>query len=336
LESATTGNDNTASGLLALTANTTGSSNTATGAQALQSNTTGEENTAAGSAALSNNTTGNYNTATGTDALFYTTTGSNNTATGMEALMDTTTGASNTALGMSALVHNSTGNDNTGSGADVLVANTTGSFNTADGMDALNHDTTGGNNLALGFAAGTTLVSGNNNIYLLSDAATSSESNTIRIGSAQKAAFLAGVSGVTVTGVPVLVSSTGQLGVQTSSARYKQDIEPMAQRSASLMQLHPVTFHYRADPHGALQYGLIAEQVGEVYPDLVVKGDDGKIEAIRYQELTPMLLNEVQKQARALRRKDAEIAALATRLSAIEEHTRSGVSADVPTAPTGR
>jgi hypothetical protein len=248
--------------------------------------------------------------------------------------MDTTTGDSNTALGMSALVHNSTGKDNTGSGTDVLVANTTGSFNTADGMDALNHDTTGGNNLALGFAAGTSLVTGNNNIYLLSDAATGSESNTIRIGSMQKAAFLAGVSGVTVTGVPVLVSSTGQLGVQTSSARYKQDIEPMSQRSASLMQLQPVTFHYRADPHGALQYGLIAEQVGEIYPDLVVKGDDGKIEAIRYQELTPMLLNEVQKQARALRHKDAEIAALAIRLSAIEERTQIGVSADKLTEPT--
>jgi hypothetical protein len=193
-------------------------------------------------------------------------------------------------------------------------------------MDALNHVTTGGNNLAMGFAAGTSLVTGRDDIYLMSDAATSSESNVIRIGSSQNAAYIAGIKGVTVAGVPVLVSSSGQLGVQTSSERYKQDIEPMAERSGSLMRLKPVTFHYKADPDGALQYGLIAEQVGAVYPDLVVKDSEGRIQAIRYQELAPVLLNEMQKQARDLKHKDVEIATLNARLHTIEERARHPAS----------
>ncbi|HWY24998.1 MAG TPA: tail fiber domain-containing protein, partial [Nevskia sp.] len=170
---------------------------------------------------------------------------------------------------------------------------------------------TGSNNIGLGASAGMNLGSGSNNIDIGS-AGLAADGNTIRIGTAgtQTAAYIAGISGVTVTGVPVLVSSTGQLGVQTSSARYKQDIAPMAEQSHKLMDLQPVTFHYKQDPQGDLQYGLLAEDVARVYPELAVKGDDGRIEAIRYQELTPMLLNEVQKQAQALQRKDAQIAAL--------------------------
>jgi len=112
--------------------------------------------------------------------------------------------------------------------------------------------------------------------------------------------------------------------VQTSSARYKQDIEPMADRSGQLMRLNPVTFHYKQDPKGALEYGLIAEEVGDVYPDLVVRGEDGQIEAIRYQELTPMLLNELQKQSQVLRQKEIQIQALAVRLDALERQAGFG------------
>jgi hypothetical protein len=151
------------------------------------------------------------------------------------------------------------------------------------------------------------LGTGSNNIDI-GNAGVTADGNTLRIGTAgtQSATYIAGISGVTVTGVPVLVGSNGQLGVQTSSARYKQDIQPMAEQSHKLMNLQPVTFHYKQDPNGDLQYGLLAEDVAAVYPDLAVKGDDGRIEAIRYQELTPMLLNEVQKQAQALQRQTLE------------------------------
>jgi hypothetical protein len=220
-----------------------------------------------------------------------------------------------------------------------LQHNISGIDNTAIGMRAMEFNSYGSNNLALGYQAGQSLTTGSNDIYLGSDAASGTESNTTRIGKTQTAAYIAGVSGVTVTGVPVLISSTGQLGVQTSSARYKQDITPMAQQSNKLMDLKPVTFHYKQDPTGDLQYGLLAEDVARVYPELTVKGDDGRIEAIRYQELTPMLLNEVQKQAQALQEKDAQIAAqqrqlnaLVARLDALEQRVAASGSMTVATA----
>jgi trimeric autotransporter adhesin len=323
------GGGNTATGTSALGTNTSGTANSATGWMALWGNTSGAYNVAIGAMALSSNNTGSDNTAVGTDALFENSTGPGNTAVGLSALQDNTTGAYNTANGYSALLSNSIGFLNLANGFQALFYNTTGDANTADGSLALESNTTGSNNvalgyaalqgsstgsgnLALGFEAGQNLGTGSKDIYVGSPGGSSSESGVIRIGSVsvQTSAFVAGISGVTVSGVPVLVSSNGQLGVQTSSARFKQDIEPMGGRTEPLMRLKPVTFHYKQEPDGDLQYGLIAEEVAQVFPELVVKDADGQVQTIRYQELTPMLLNEVQKQAQALQQKDAQIQAL--------------------------
>jgi hypothetical protein len=218
------------------------------------------------------------------------------------------------------------GNANTAAGFDALYSNE-GSENTAIGALALHSHTSGDDNVALGNQAGQSLVTGSNNVYVGSDAGSSNESNTMRLGNTSilNATFIGGVHGTTVTGVPVLINKNGQLGVQTSSARYKQDIAPMADRSESLMQLKPVTFHYKQDPEGPLEYGLIAEQVGAIYPDLVVRGDDGQIEAIRYQELTPMLLNELQRQAQMLQQREKQLDDMAVRLNALERRADNTV-----------
>jgi hypothetical protein len=213
---------------------------------------------------------------------------------------------------------------NTAAGAQALESASTGDSNTAVGYSALLEISSGSNNVAIGIDAGENLKTGNKNIYVGSPGGTANESGIIRIGAtgSQTSAFVAGISGVTVSGVPVLISSTGQLGVQTSSARFKQDINPMGERTAALMQLKPVTFHYRQNPNGDLEYGLIAEDVARVYPELAVKDADGQVQTIRYQELTPMLLNEVQKQARSLRIKDAQIQSLQAQLKQLADTQR--------------
>jgi hypothetical protein len=126
---------------------------------------------------------------------------------------------------------------------------------------------------------------------------------------------VAGVAGATVSGVPVLINTaTGQLGVASSSRRYKEDIQDMGDASNGLMRLHPVTFRYQkpfADGSKPIEYGLIAEEVAEVYPDLVAHSADGLIETVKYQVLDSMLLNEVQ-------RLNKENQALQERLSRLE------------------
>jgi hypothetical protein len=298
----TNGNDNTASGYQALFSNTTGRDNTATGYQALYSNTTGIDNTASGVEALFYNTTGSYNIASGDGALSSNTTGDFNTASGDGALFANTTGNDNTASGASALFNSTSGNDNTASGYQALVLNQTGNDNTASGVNALQHNTTGSSNIAVGFQAGYNLTTGSNNIDIGSKGA-AAESDTIRIGIAatHKATVIAGIYGTSVTGSAVVVSSTGRLGVTMSSERYKTAIAPMGANTAKLGQLRPVTFHLKTDPHGALQYGLIAEEVAKVYPELVIRNESGRIDGVRYDELAPMLLNEVQQQAATIR-----------------------------------
>ncbi len=122
----------------------------------------------------------------------------------------------------------------------------------------------------------------------------------MRLGSTQSATFMAGIFGKPVSGSAVFVTSTGQLGTQPSSARYKRDIQDMGERSQQLHQLRPVIFRYKQDPQGVRQYGLIAEEVARVYPELVVRGADGTVEGVQYQELIPLLLNELQHQAQTL------------------------------------
>ncbi len=282
LGSNTTGSTNTASGVNALNKNTTGSKNTASGHRALFNNTTGIKNTASGVEALLSNTTGIGNTASGVGALLNNTTGSGNTASGGDALLSNTTGSSNTATGSSALRKNTTGNQNTAIGIQALINNTTGKFNTASGVNALAGNTTGLFNIALGYGAGLNATTGDNNIYI-GNPGVAAESNIIRIGdNGHTNAFIAGVDVVPL-----------------SSKRFKEDIRDMGQGSTSLMRLRPVTFRYKkqyAAGDNRLQYGLIAEEVAEVYPELVVHDDEGRVRTVLYQELNVMLLNELQKQ----------------------------------------
>jgi hypothetical protein len=312
------GYNNSAFGFNALFSNTTGCCNTATGAFALIENTTGDSNTASGLAALANNTTGSENTANGSDALLANTSSSGNTATGSYAL-ESNNGANDTADGAEALQQNTTGSGNVASGVQALFSNTVGLHNTAVGTIALYHHTTGHSNTALGYQSGYNVTTGSNNIEVGSTG-TSADANTIRLGTqgTQKATYIAGISGTPMTGADVVVSSTGRLGVLPSSARFKRDIQPLNNRSQGLWQLHPVTFRYRQDP-GQRQYGLIAEQVAKVYPELVVCGDKGEIESVQYRELIPLMLNEMQHQQAALAELKTQNAALKERLERLEQ-----------------
>jgi Chaperone of endosialidase len=294
------GSYNTAIGENALVHNTTGSVNMALGQGALGSNTTGSENTAMGYQALFLNN-GDANVAVGTQALLANTTGTANTATGSFALVDNTTGGSNTASGFSALGLNTTGGSNTATGEDALGTNTIGSSNTATGVLAL-YNNTGSNNIALGFAAGYNLATGNNNIYI-GNAAVAGESNTIRIGFVQTRTFIAGIRGRTTgfaNAIPVVIDSAGQLGTASSSRRFKKEIKPMDQTSECILALKPVTFHYKSDSTGTPQFGLIAEEVANVNPDLVVRDERGEIYTVRYDAVNAMLLNEFFKEHRTM------------------------------------
>ena len=313
LERNTTGSNNTASGSGALVENTIGLNNTAIGFEALFSNNS-DNNTATGSDALLNNTTGFDNTAAGTNALEKNTTGANNTANGFQALNSNTTGNFNTANGVEALFSNTTGFDNTANGVEALNNNTTGGNNTANGVQALNNNTTGGNNIALGHLAGQNLTTGSNNIDI-GNVGVATEANTIRIGTegTQAATFMAGISGATVpNGVAVIIDSSGHLGTTKSSARFKEEIKPMQNASEAILALKPVTFRYKRelDPVGIPQFGLIAEQVEKINPDLVVRDEKGQVYAVRYEAVNAMLLNEFLKEHRKVQEQEAAIAQL--------------------------
>jgi hypothetical protein len=305
----TSGNYNTANGLQALYHNTIGSRNTAIGMDALFYNTTGSSNTAIGLNALQNNTTGISNTANGVNAL-YSNAGSKNTASGFEALYQNTTGGLNTANGFVALYQNTTGVVNTANGAGALYSNTTGDFNSALGVNALARNTTGSSNIALGNAAGTNLTTGSGNIEI-GHTGVAAEANTIRIGTFQTRAFMAGVkNAVTSAGVPVYVNASGQLGTNPSSRRFKEEIAAMEKKSEAILALHPVTFRYKPelDPKGTAQFGLIAEEVAQVDPDLVVREADGEIYAVRYEAVNAMLLNEFLKEHRTVQELKSTVA----------------------------
>src|SRR5215469_7952250 len=310
------GNDNTGGGTGALVSVTSGDFNTAYGHSALGTNSTGILNTGFGQCALCSNSSGAENTAVGAGAL-QNNNGNSNTAVGFQALFSNTTSGNNTAVGLNALFAN-TGHDNTATGTVALQANTTGSKNVAYGSFALEQNTTGlaalqnnggSNNIALGFQAGFKLTTGNNNIDIGAfTEGVAAESNTLRIGTGLGLArtFVGGISGVPVTGSQGFGNSKGQLGIAASSERYKRDIQTMGDRSRRLYQLRPVTFHYKFDPDGPQQYGLVAEEVAKIYPDLVTRDADGKIQAVQYHELIPMLLNELQHQQQELANLEAQ------------------------------
>jgi trimeric autotransporter adhesin len=298
LYSNTTGGPNTANGSQALYRNTTGNYNTANGVDALYSNTTGGSNTANGLFALFSNTTGGFNTANGADALSSNTTGPSNTATGYQALNSNTTGGNNTASGFQALLNN-TGFANTANGSYALYSNTIGQQNTASGFEALDSNVTGNNNTAIGTSAGSNLTTGSNNIDI-GNFGVAAESDTIRIGSngTQNRVFITGIVGATTVGstVPVLIDGNDQLGTMSSSRRFKKEIKPMDSTSEAILALKPVTFHYKSDKTGTSQFGLIAEEVAEVNPDLIVRDKEGEVYTVRYDAVNAMLLNEFLKE----------------------------------------
>lgn len=317
LYSNTTGSENTASGLQALYSNTTGGDNTASGSRALLNNTTGSENTASGANALIMNTSGSQNTASGINALYLNNVGIRNTADGYDALYTNTYGSDNTASGFQALNRNEGGYHNTADGLNAVFANSFGNDNTGVGYLALSSNTTGSNNIAIGSNAGYS-VTGSNNIDVGSTGS-AGESGVIRIGGAsQSAAYIAGISSTQLTGSAVYVAANGQLGVLASSERYKTEIASLSDTTQKLHELRPVSFHLKSDPKGAVQYGLIAEEVNKVFPELVIRDDAGTIQGVRYDELAPMLLSEMQKQERKIDVQAAEISELKQQLAGIQ------------------
>ena len=329
LQSLTTGSANTAIGWYSLFGTSSGSFNTAVGAGALDLNTA-DNNTAVGVAALLLNTTGIENTANGRAALEFNDTGTNNTAVGSKALLSNTTGNLNTAIGVEALEHNTIGHDNTANGTaalfnnttgmqntangvSALSSNTTGSFNTATGVAALVNNTTGSGNTALGVGAGSNQTIGDDNIYIGSSGVSgvAGESNSCYIGSI--------VNQPSPNGIQVFINSNNKLGTSVSSARFKENIKPMAKASEGLYALAPVAFRYKKeiDPAGTSQLGLVAEDVEKVNPDLVVRDTEGKPYSVRYDQVNAMLLNEFLKEHRKVEQLEKKVAALTAGLQKV-------------------
>jgi hypothetical protein len=317
-----TANFNTGVGAFALVSNTA-NNNTAVGAGAMVVNTTGHDNTAIGFETLIFNTTGAFNTASGETALYTNTTGSDNTADGAAALWSNTVGVDDTATGSTTLFSNTTGAYNTANGAGALFANTTGDDDSAYGFGALVHNTVGSGNTGLGDEAGQNITSGNNNVIVgfQSGSGVATANNVICIGASvagadvENSCYIGNIYGGDATGgLPVYVTSDGKLGAANpataSSARFKEEIQPMDQRSEALLALKPVTFRYKKeiDPSGKSQFGLVAEEVEKVTPDLVVRDKEGKPYSVRYDAVNAMLLNEFLKEHKTVQGQGATIA----------------------------
>jgi Chaperone of endosialidase len=329
-----TGADDTAIGFDALYNNTTGTANTAVGNLAMSDNTTGFSNTAVGSQALLGNTTGTYNVAMGENAMVANSTGGDNVAIGYTALQARTNAFDNVGIGFGALSLGTTGDSNTAVGHSAM-AFSTGIQNTALGDSAMNSASgnfnvavgraagvnfSGDENIVIGHYAGQNLTTGSNNIEI-GNQGVAHDANVIRLGdpATQRKTFIAGISRTAVAGgVAVMVTNQGQLGVATSAGRYKENIQPMDKSSEAVLSLKPVTFRYEKelDPEAIPQFGLVAEDVAKVNPDLVVRDEDGKPYTVRYEAVNAMLLNEFLKEHKAFleeQRKVQELEANAAR-----------------------
>ena len=216
-----------------------------------------------------------------------------------------TTGSQSTAIGHAALRANTTGQQNTAIGQAALLINGTGSYNTAVGEDALRY-TTSSSNIALGRNAGRSHTIGDHNIFIGHQGG-GAESNGIFLGTlgVHTRTYVAGIADSTINDADVMVDpATGRLGIPTSSRRFKRDIHDMGSASRALLELRPVTFRRKAAggelASDRLEFGLIAEEVAETLPELVVRDGDGDPLAVRYHQLAPLLLNEVQRQNRRI------------------------------------
>jgi len=294
-------------------------------------------NTAEGKDALFSLTTGVDNTALGFQALYNGTTASGNTAVGSQALLSNTASTRNVAVGAAALDSLTSGEMNTAVGNVSLEQGVSVNFNTALGRHALGR-TQGDQNTGLGFFAGWNLSDdGTNNIYIgnAGPVPIGTESNTIRIGTqtativtvgnppfeshpmpAHTATFIAGISGTAINGRPVMINANGRLGTAPSSARFKEEIKPMDKASEAILALKPVMFRYKkeVDAERTPQFGLVAEQVEKVNPDLVTRDPDGKAFTVRYEAVNTMLLNEFLKEHRQVQEQQKEIDVLRAEL----------------------
>lgn len=302
LLSLTTGTYNTAVGLFSLLSNTEGGFNTAVGAGTLLANNA-QQNTAIGAGALLSNDTGVKNTANGTFALFNNTSGDSNTATGVGALFNNSAGFSNTANGYNALLSNTTAGDNTAIGTTALFSNTTGEFNTAVGSQTLRDNVTGDGNTAIGDSAGFNITGSGNVCIGAGVNGVAGESNITRIRNVYESV---------ATERAVYVTSDNRIGTLSSSRRYKEQIKPMEKASEAIHELRPVSFRYKKqiDPMRSLSFGLIAEEVASVSPDLVTPDREGKPETVRYEAVNAMLLNEFIKEHRKMQEQANTIAEL--------------------------
>jgi hypothetical protein len=286
----------------ALLANTSGR-NTATGAGALLSNIAGTNNTANGTFALFSSTAGNDNTAIGDEALLVANNADGNTAVGSFALGANTSGSLNTVIGAAAAITNTSGSSNTAVGLNSLFSNN-GDNNTAVGRGALGGNTSGSNNVALGFGAGSGVTTATNVICIGTNVAGNDVNDSCYIGN---------IFGDTSSGgTAVFVNTNGRLGTTTSSRRFKDDIKLMDQASETLFALKPVTFRYKKeiDPARTSQFGLVAEEVEKVNPDLIVRDKEGKPYSVRYDQVNAMLLNEFLKEHKTVQEQGATIAEL--------------------------
>jgi hypothetical protein len=300
---------NTALGGFTLFSDTTGGANTAVGLNALRFNVDGTSNTAVGVQSLFVNATGDQNCAFGVFSLFANT-ASGNSAFGFAALAHNTSGVQNTAVGTNALLNNTGGGGlagslNTAVGHDALTANTTGFENTAVGVNAL-QATTGGTavaNTALGHSAGFNATTGSGNVYI--------GANMLGVAGESNACYIRSISGRTVdvaTANAVLIDASNKLGTVASSQRFKRDIKPMDKASEAILALKPVTFHYKSDAKNTPCFGLIAEEVAKVNPDLVVRNNDGELMSVRYDQVNAMLLNEFLKEHKKVQELETTVA----------------------------
>ena len=332
------GDSNTAVGAAALLLNSTGTENTAVGVDAMVYNGTGQFNNAFGGFALFSNTDGFSNNAVGDHALFESVHGAQNTAVGDLALANNDiTGSGlgnfNTAVGAESLLTNTNGDSNNAVGAYALTGNTIGLFNQAMGFSALSSNLVGSANIAIGDSAlvnagtggpssfntaigdlaGGNLTNGSDNIYIgATSGGPAVESGAIRIGDPLfvSGCWIAGIFGNLTPGVPVYINASGKLSTTPSSQRYKEDIKRMDKASEALFALNPVTFRYKKefDATGTPQFGLVAEEVAKVNPDLVYRDNEGKIYSVRYEAVNAMLLNEFIKEHRIMEKQQATMA----------------------------
>ncbi len=258
--------------------------NTSDGYQALNSVTTGVDDSAFGGSALRSD---------------------DNTANGYQALYNNTGGIVNTAVGFQALFSNTggplLGYGNTAIGASALAVNTTGALNTAIGFYALGSNTVGWSNVALGTSAGTNVTTATDVICIGDLVRGANVSHTCFIGNIFETADLPDA-------LPVVVNVEGQLGTFASAQRFKRDVRPMDKASEAILSLKPVTFHYKNNAKGKPQFGLIAEDVAKVNPDLVVRDKNGEIYTVRYDAVNAMLLNEFLKEHRKVETQSRKMA----------------------------